>query len=304
MALPKKATAPAVVGLNIGSLDFYTGGGGLPEGDYALEFNAQMFQATDAKGVTKGPFRLGVMVTAHPLSDPSPEAVKTQFYSMGTSAHLSFAPNPETGKGVVAVPGGPASTLNNSTNWAILIKSLYDSGLPQGVFTNDFTVIDGIHVHMQHQAEPVERAGFQSKTAEFTEDRKPGSIAVVTEIKEDGKPWDGSGGIPEAVAPAKTAGKVAPKAATKAAAKAPAAEVEDEVLIAAQSGITSVLEKKPNGCPKLALRTGCFMYIKDALKSVDMAQAVIDTYFGTDEALESVVSQLGYTVDGPMVKPA
>ena len=302
MALPKKANAPALVGLNIGSLDFYTGGGGLPEGDYALEFNVQMFQATDAKGVTKGPFRLGVMVTAHPLSDPSPEAVKTQFYSMGTNAHLSFAPNPETGKGVVAVPGGPASTANNSTNLAILIKSLYDSGLPQGVFTNDFTVIDGIHVHMQHQAEPVERAGFQSKTAEFTEDRKPGTIAVVTEIKENGKPWDGSGGIPEAVAPAKTAGKVAPKAAPKAAATSVAA-VEDEILIAAQSGISSVLEQKPDGCPKLALRTGCFKYIKDTLKNADMAQAVIEAYFGTDEALEGVVSQLGYTVSGPMVKP-
>lgn len=302
-------TAPAS-GVNIGDLGMYVAGGGLPEGNYALEFNVEMYQAQDAKGTVKGPARLGVMVTAHPLDDLSAE-VRKQFYSMGSSADKSFAPNPETGKGVIAVPGGPATTLPNSTNWFYLLKSLFDCGLPQGIFANDFSVIDGIHVHMTPVPEPEERKGFvNNKVGEVDQpERKNGTISVATEIKENGKPWEQTGGIParEAKPGAKPNGKtttvatkVPAKAGLKPAAAASAEVTEEDVMSAAIQGATDVLEANPEGCTKIAIRTGTFKAVT-AKEGADMAQLVQETFFSSDEALNSVLNQLGYAVQGGKV---
>lgn len=309
MALPKKpAAAPAPAGVNFGSADMYVAGGGLPEGDYVwTDLNVQIFEGF---GAVKGKPRLGVMITMQSLNDLTADP-RQQFYSMGGSADKSFAPNPVTGKGLVAVPGGPGLTLNNQTNWAILRQSLMDSGLPEGVFTDDVSVLEGIWVHMHNQPAPEERKGFGNKMAEVQDDRKgPDNIAVVSEIKEDGKPWDGTGGLPEA-APAVT--KVAPKAAgpvkvaPKAAAKAApvAAPVDEDVQSVAIAGVTSVLEKaeNANGCPKVRLRTGTFAAIK-ASHGDDMAQAVAEEYFATDDSLNALLGQLGYVVKGLQVVPA
>lgn len=302
--------------VNFGDLGFYVHGGGLPEGNYALEFQVQMYQAKKQSGETAGPSRLGVMMTAYSLTNPAAEP-RTQFYSMGSKAHESFAPNPDTGKGLVPVAGGSgASTLNMSTNWAFFLKSMYDCGLPQGVFTNDLTVLDGVHAHVHNVPEPEERKGFvQSKTSEVeSEPRKNQTIAIVSEILENGSPWEGGGGIPEKEvtaaapkpaanmkAPAKTAPKIAPKVAPKAPPAPPSGEMsEEELMDAAVQGVTSVLEKNPDGCGKLVLRTGTFKAIQ-ASAGDDAAQAVLDTFFGSDEALNSVLSQLGYTVSGAKI---
>jgi hypothetical protein len=293
--------------VNFGDMAFYTAGGGLPEGDYALSFTVQMFQAQDAQGVKKGPARLAVRVEATPLSGDSEP--REQFYSMGSKAHESFQPNPETGKSLIAVPGGPATTVNNSTNWAILLKSLYDSGLPQGIFTNDLSVLDGIHVHIINVPEPAERAGFQSKTGEFAEgaERKPGTVAIVSEIKDDGKPWEGTGGIPETKAATKANGKPAPKAQAPARSVAPAStgkasvqagqDAGGEVEAAAVNGVSKVLGAQPNGCKKLLLRTSTFKEV-NSTGGQEMAQAVIEQYFSSDDKLNGLLGQLGYKVKG------
>src|SRR5512140_2727496 len=121
----KQQQVAAIGGVNFGDLGMYVAGGGLPEGDYALEFGVQMYQAENQQGVKQGPPRLGVMVIAHSLTDPAArgENAKHQFYSMGSNADKTFAPNPETGKGLVLVPGAAGSTLNNSTNWSLFLKS-------------------------------------------------------------------------------------------------------------------------------------------------------------------------------------
>lgn len=305
MAPPKRPTpTPTASGPNFGSLDFYVAGGGMPEGDYALEFIVLMFQAKKLTGANAGPERLGVQIKAHPLAGGEP---REQFYSMGGNAHLSFQPDPETGKGLVAVPGGPGSNLNNQTNWAIFLRSLYDSGLPIGIFENDLSVLDGVHVHMANIPEPEERKGFgASKTGEAGEERKPGLIAVVTEIKEDGKPWEGTGGLD--IAAPKAAPKAGPKAVAapaKKAAPAPVAEETGEgedVSEAAIQGTSSVLEKSPQGVTKLALRTGTFKAVNEKLGG-EMANAVINTYFGSDDTLNVLLGQLGYVVAGGQVKP-
>lgn len=315
IATTRKPLAPRPVeGVNFGDLGFYSGGFSLPEGDYALEFNAVMFAGTKQDGTPAGPERLGVMVNAHPLRGGD---MQQQFFSMGSKAHLSFAPNPETGKGLVPVPGGPASGANNKTNWFLFLKSMYDCGLPQGIFSNDLIVLDGIHVHTQQVPEPEDRKGFQAQTGEAAqEERRSGMVPIVSAILDDGKPWEGTGGIPEADAPApapvaKLPVKLAPKAPVKPIARvapvaaASVAEATDDegVMTAAINGVTEVLTASPNGISKLLLRTGTFKAVT-AVNGGPVAQQVLDTYFQTDEALNSILNQLGYASVGGQVKPA
>lgn len=308
---------PAVETVNFGSLGFYSGGFTLPKGKYALEFNAIMHAPTKQDGSPAGKPRLGVMVNAHPINadgTPVPNAEPMeQFFSMGSKADQSFAPDPTTGKGFVAVPGGPASAMNNKTNWFLFLKSLYDCSLPEGVLQNDFTVIDGVWVQTDLVPEPEDRKGFaKAATGEAAEEERKGSglVPVVVEILEGGKPWEGSGGFIEAVAaPAKAPiGRIAPKAAAPAARAAaapapePAAATDDDVMSAAVNGVTVVLESEPNGTSKLKLRTGTFKAVS-AAAGADVAQAVLDTYFGSDDALNSVLGTLGFVVAGSSVKP-
>lgn len=317
MALQRRTAAVAApTGVNFGSLDMYVAGGGLPEGDYVFsDLSVQMYQAQTQAGVARGPARLGVMITLIPLSDPREENARTQFYSMGGSADKSFAPNPETGKGIVPVPGGPGTTLNNGTNWALLLKSLYDCGLPEGIFSNDVSVLEGTHVHIINVPEPEERRGFVNKNATGEapmEERKNATVAIVSEIKDDGKPWENTGGIPEApVAAAPKAGvKVMPKprvngAVKPVAAPAPAAAPsgDEDVEVAAITAVSSFIEKNPNGMSRLLLKTGTFKAVKDA-QGDDMASAVTETYFANDDVLNALLGQFGYSIQGAMIKPA
>src|ERR1700675_483221 len=308
----RKATPPTG-GFNWGDLAGYSSGGVLPEGDYCwTELTVEMFQPTKQTGEKVGPAKLAVKITLVPLAGGE---AREQHYSLGTNAHQSWQPNPETGKGLVAVPGGPGTPPNASTNWAFLIKSLYDSGLPNGILNDDLSVLEGVHVHMANVPEPEERKGFMSKTGEAGETQGPKTIAVVTEIKDDGKPWEGTGGIVEAAVAPKPNGKVptaAQAAATRPAPsrtapaqKAAAPAANDDVETAAITGISSVLEL-PNyakGVGKLILRTSTFKSVSGA-NGQEVAQKVINTYFSSDDTLNSILNSLGYKVQGTQVIPA
>ncbi len=312
-----------------GGDEIYVGGFAIPEGDYALEFTAKM--STPKEG-SQNVSRLGVEIKAHDLKDPEHQGEKayTEFLSMGSKAHLSFAPNPDTGKGIVPIPGAAGVTMNDKTNWNIFRKSLYNCGLPAGVFTDDLSVLDGVHVHLGREPEPSDRAGFaKAATSEAAmmgtqASTTPKTIPVVTVLGDildgdNGKPWEGGGGIPEPTAKPKF--KAVAKPPVKAAAKpvlakakpAPAAsEGPDETVVmqSAGSAVAEVLAKQPDGCPILKLKTTVFT----TLKKVDeaMAQAVLDTYFSSDAALNGLIEGLGvivdgasnYTVSGKQVVPA
>lgn len=318
MALKKAVAPPAVEGINFGDLSMYVAGGGLPEGDYVMaDLTVQMYQAKNQQGIAKGPERLGVMITFLPLHDPKPENGREQFYSMGSNADKSFAPNPNTGKGVVAIPGASGTTFNETTNWAIFLKSLYDSGLPQGIFTNDTSVLEGAHVHIANIPEPEDRKSFRNAAATgeaaAEQPNRPGTIAVVTEIKDDGKPWEGSGGIPEAApaTPARVNGKApaAKPALVKAAPKAAPVPtpvesgVDQDTEAAAIEGISAFLEKNANGAPRMKVKVETFKHIKAAYGE-EMAAQVQDAIMEKDDVLATVLGQLGYAIAGPMVKPA
>ena len=309
MALQRKTVAPATSGFNFGDMSSYSSGGGLPEGDYVwTDLTVEMFQPTKQTGEKVGPAKLAVKITMAPLGGGE---AREQHYSLGTNAHQSWQPNPETGKGIVAVPGGPGTPPNASTNWAFLIKSLIDSGLPNGILQDDLSVLEGIHVHMANVPEPEERKGFVSKTGEAGEVQAAKTIAVVTEIKDDGKPWEGTGGVPTEQAANKPNGKTAAHAATTrpapsrtATAPTPAAPAASEDLeTAAITGISAVLEKNPNGVGKLILRTSTFKAVSTA-QGQEMAQKVINNYFNSDDNLNGILNQLGYKVTGTQVTAA
>lgn len=317
---PQPVAPPA--GVNFGRLSFYSGGSAIPEGDYAVTHDVMMHQATNREtGATRGPSRLGVMLSATLLNDPSAEP-KQRFLAMGKDAHKFWAPN-DTGKGLVEVPGSAApATQGKMSNWAYYLKSLYDSGLPENVFENDLSTIDGAHVHLQNIDEPKDRKDMRERrktqtgegAMEEEEFSGPSTVVVVTQILDGGAPWEGGGGVPEAAAPAPAA-KIAAKPVVAArptvVARRPTppptpvaqeeAGEDADVEAAAASGVASVLEKFPNGCPVLQLKVGTFSYVKDNMGE-EVATLVTSTYFGKDIAnLNALLGGLGYQAAGGKV---
>jgi hypothetical protein len=256
-----------------------------------------------------------VELKAHDLNDPEHRGDKayTEQLSMGSKAHLSFAPDPDTGKGFVSIPGAAATTLASKSNWDLFRQSLYNSGLPEGIFEGDMSVLDGMHVHIQRIPEPEERKTFRASTGEAAmsgnANQAPKTIPVVSEIHEDGKPWEGTGGVPEDE-PKPAKGKATAKAAAKPAVgkkPAPAPEPEAEAEESEDAGViltnalAAELEKKPNGLPKLALRTSVFSAVKKA-NGNDVAQAV-SAIMDDAKAFAATLGELGYQIKGVNVSP-
>lgn len=310
----------------------YTAGSRVPEGNYALEFLVCMHAGENKQtGQPFGPPRLGVMVTFYPINETGQligEAIQ-KHYGMGTNAHESFAPDPETGKTVVPVPGGKFSTLMGSTNWSLLRKSLKDCD-PAVASLGDLSEMDGVWAHIQNVPEPAERKDFGAKTGEAAaqqgdQPKGSGTVPVVSEILEGGKPWEGGGGLPTEEAP-KAAAKPAPKAvvgkpgakapvkpavtAAKPGAKAPAKaaaapvqEADEDAGALAISLIGAQLEKVMDaegnflGLKRLKLRTEVF---KAAGAN---ANAVMEAGFKDDDTLSGMLNALGYKVEGNEILP-
>ena len=306
------AAPPPVEEISFLKPGFYTAGGGLPEGDYIIKDASIVMHS--GFGEKKGPDRLGAMITLVGFDRKTLVAdtdERKQFYSFGSKAHLSFAPNPNTGKGLVRVPGGPEShSFNDSTNWNMLRKSIFDCDpAVEGLADNDLSIFDGMWAHFTNVPEPAERAGFgNAMTGENAGERKAGTVAIITEVIEGGKPWEGGGGVPEGgktPTPAPAA-----KAPTKAAAKAapspgPVAEpADDDLMAAALNGVSSVFEqeKYAGGILKILLRTMTFANVKSTVNEAT-AQAVIASFFNTDANLDTLISNVGYKVDGSKIVP-
>lgn len=298
--------------------DLYSSGGStiIPEGDYALELTAQMYQAEKKTGEKVGKARLVVMVTAYPINRETGELTGEPIqkpYGLGTRAHESFQPDPDTGKTLIPVPGAPYQTLMGNTNWALLRKSLVDCD-PTVATLPDFSAIDGIWVHMQNVPEPEERKNFTAKTASAEDEEEkrqgPGVVGIVTEIIA--KPWENEGGIPTveaapapvkktaAKAPVKTAAapvkapvKPAVKPPVQKAAAAPAAAADDDDMrVLAVSLISAQLENNITGMKRLKLRTEVFK------AAGDNANGVISTAFKDDDTLNGILNGLGYQISG------
>lgn len=303
----KKTVAPPP-GLDFFSPDFYSGGAALPEGNYIwMDANFHMRQATDrTTGVNKGEARLTCTIKVVPLEDPTGKEIEVH-YSLGTKAHLSFQPDPNTGKSLVPVPNGPASTANNQTNWYLLVNSIINSlqGWPDDLPKNDLTVFDGSWIHMIPIDEPAERKSFVAQTGEAASDKiTPMRIPVVSQFLEGGRPWEGGGGIPEAPAVLKASPKATVRAVAPVATKAapePEAEVDDSVKTIAISTAAGIMAKNPTGLSKLKLRTETFKAVKASTKDDDMAQAVIAQYFEDADGFSNLLDEILHQLQGTNV---
>lgn len=316
--------APQTTEINFGSLGFYSGASIIPPGRYCLQFNTCM---NSGKQGNQKP-RLGVNINFLPLDDPQPDKALDQFYSMGSKADQNFAPN-STGKGLAKVPGAAGTSLQENTNWQIFLKSLYDCGLPEGVFSNDLSVLDGVWVTVDSVKEPDERKSYRQSSATATaiagvvggagvadpaqagfDQNRTNMIAVVTEIIEGGAPWEGGGGIPEAPkgkakAAPKAAAKPVPVAAPKAAAKVPppppAAAAEEDLNIPdiASNALTNALMgKKTLSLAKL--RMAVFNGVTKS-HNEETAATVVSDILDDASMFSTVLGELGYGVVGANV---
>lgn len=319
---------PAGGSVNFGGDGFFTGGLGLPEGNYAVSFTTQMFQATKADGTpSRLPAFLSVMGTFYPI-DPQTGALIGEPIehpmNCGGQAHESFLPSAD-GKGFDAVPNGKAQGMWNLSAFGIFFDSLKNAGLPPGLVGASFDVLDGVWVHTQNIPEPEEKKAFSKRARAKTgaasmmggqedEDRVR-LVTVVTEILDGGKPWEGSGGIPDADAPivAKTAPKPAARPAARGAvagprgvarpAPTPVEAPDADVADAALSAVAAVLGAKPNGITTLQLKTEAFQACKKE-SGDDVAQVVMSEFLQSNDNLGEILGQLGYAIQGLMVKPA
>lgn len=316
------AAPPAPVNrVNFGDELFYVGGGlfDLPEGDYAVYFETVIHTPTKQDGTASGkPSFLAVKATHYPLAGGEPHE---SILSMGQKPAVlqSFQPTPD-GKGLAAVPGGPSTTIGGKTNWGMYRKSLIDSGMPKDALGDSFESIDGVWVHAMSVPEPEDRKSFKKNaaTSEVVEEEKdfgPKMIPVVTAILDGGKPWEGTGGMPDATA-APVPAKAAPRAAAPAAARpapartaapapvaAAAAEPDADLYDIALDAMTSVLavEANANGCTRVTLRTGTFKTVSTK-HGQDVANSVVNTYLNDEAALNGVLGVLGYKAEGGSIK--
>jgi hypothetical protein len=287
--------------------DFYQSGGGVTEGDYACTFDVKMHKGEKSEREA----RLGVQIHFHPLEGGEPIE---WFYSMGTKAHESWAPT-QDGKGITARVNGLGKPLPQLTNWQFFLDNLYNAGLPD-TFDGDLAPLDGIYLHIKPTKSPNERKGFSSGNAATSEAGAPEQrqndfpIGVPTLILPNGAPWeDGYLGMPEvSVAQAKKVNGVAGKATTapaKTAAKKTAA-VDHSGLDAGTAAITAVgevLNKNPQGCSKLLLRTGAFKWIKDNV-SDEVAQEAQNDILMNDDELGAILGMVDFKLENNKAVPA
>lgn len=322
----------------LGDDSFYFGGMGIPEGNYVCYFTTQMFQPTKMNGQPSGfPAFLAVMLTPYPIQKTGEigEPMDAVPLGCGTNAHKSFQPSADS-KGFDAIPGGTASGMAGTTNWNLFRNSMKECNGEPLPASSDLSVLDGIWVHIQNVPEPEERTKFKSSrkseaqilaeaNGDVVEDvvRGPKLVPVVTEILEGGKPWEGGGGLGQAApapvavaAPRPVAGPhavaaparrvpVAPPAPVAAPIEEEAAVLSDEDLaIIAMQGATDYLSATAKAAnwsgTSIQLRTGVFAAVAKA-QGNDIANAVLEMYFGSEENVNVLVNQLGFKQVGNKV---
>lgn len=221
--------APAKKYFDFANVDNYTetGGFALPKGRYCMFFDFILHTPMDKQGTVKGDTKLALRASCYDPADPTIEP-KEAIWGMGKKAHNMYLPDPDDPKRLVPVIGqdGKEATgqLDTRTNFFIFFKSMLDCQLPVDKMYDDegfptLANIDGIWMDTEQADEPESRKemGKVQATGQVApEPRKPMKITVCVNIPDEGKPWEGTGGMPEAAAPAK------PKAPVKPAPKAPA----------------------------------------------------------------------------------
>lgn len=313
--MPKKTSTY----FDFGSLENYSAtGGGLPPSKYAMFFEFVMRTPQDKQGNAKGATHLSAKALCYDLVKPGDEP-REQFWGMGKKAHESWLPDPEDPKRLVAVEGGPGGGLDNRTNWYIFLKSMYDAGLPNGTLADEvgptIAALDGVWVLTGEVPEPAERQGMSSGAASGEvagAPRQLGKIAVVVDFVDEGKPWEGGGGMPKvgkAAAAKATTGKPVAK---KKADPEPEEEAEPEtetdgidLASVAESALSEVLGKNENGMSRLKLKIES-LKVANKKFGEEAGTNFVDAYFPANDPkfklLSGVLGELDFQLVGSDVK--
>lgn len=270
--------------VSIGKLSTYSGSFGIPEGDYTLSFEFKLYKPEKSQYDST----LGCLVTFEKDgSDP-----REHFYSFGRNAKEYFTVDPKSkGKRIIAVAGKEGGSLNDNTSHAVLLKSMYNSGLPDDVYDDDVSVLDGVVVHIQSEDEPDSWKGLKAQSTgdEEAKPRTPKKIPVVTEFIS--APWIEE--VKGKKADPKPAGKPAAKGKPEPEPEEEESGDEAEVAELAMNLVADVLGENPDGMAKLKMRVALLPKAKKQ-HGDEKAQEIVAFLFSDEDNLTAALDQLGY----------
>lgn len=155
------------MGVSLKPSDYTTGGGLLDDVDVTIAKAA--FAAWDYGG-TRSDKVPALQVT---LTGDEVDGEHEQFFSAGSAK--DFAPSKD-GKELMSI--GSRTSLNDSSNAAIFLKSLIDAGFPEDDLGDDITAIEGVNCHVKRVPAP-ERKGLKKRDGD-----REATVLVVTELNE------------------------------------------------------------------------------------------------------------------------
>jgi hypothetical protein len=245
-------------------------GGGAPV-DQNLTVKAAKFAFWDYNGTAP-------QTTAAKLDFTTDEGVEyTQYYSVGDTS--KFVPS-QDGKSLVAVGSSPG--IRKSSNFAILMDNMVNSGFPENKLGNDVSVLDGLYAYWIGVPEP-KRSGLQ-RTEE--QKKKAENRVILVPQQVHSLPWEK---------------KSAPKSGKSASKPAPAAQTETEV--AAESDVEAkaiefailAIEKAGGSITKQNLAVKVF---QDLAKDPDR-DAIAKAVFSPELSAKLVAMQ--YEIEGDTI---
>lgn len=264
--------------------------GGLLD-DVDVTFETVRFVEFDYGGTTDKPVL--ALHAALVYDDNGKAASVDQYFSAGDLSR--FQPS-EDGTHAVAV--GSAKGMADSTNAALLIKSILDCGFPIDKFGDgDVSAMDGLVAHVNRIPQPKRGGNIPEKNAAGFDK----TVMIVTKIHQ--MPWEtpGQPGRPASARPTArttTTARTAAPPATRTAAPAPSNTdaTSDDLTIAAAEILVQVLDAKQGTVAKTGISSGAFRLLAGNADRTAILKNITD-----DDWLYNNGENFGWSYDGKTV---
>ena len=155
------------MGVSLKPSDYTTGGGLLDDVDVTIVKAA--FAAWDYGGTRTEK----VPALCLTLTGDEVDGEQEQYYSAGSARDFAAS---KDGKELMSI--GSRTSLNDSSNAAIFLKSLVDAGFPEDDLADDITALVGVCCHVKRVPAP-ERKGLKKREGD-----RESTVLVVTELNE------------------------------------------------------------------------------------------------------------------------
>lgn len=295
MPITKKTTAPAARAAQEAVAGAGAGGGGtavslrpsdqVSEGlidDFDALFKELRFTLESPPGYAEKSSndRVSLFVKAI-LVDQSDQKEYEHFWSAGDSSR--FMPS-EDGTSANRMKG--SGGLGNSTNLAIVMRSIVDAGFPEDKITAEITCFEGMVAHMKRIA--VARKGLLKQEGQ----REQTCLAVEKILK---MPWEN-----KQAAARPTAAKSSPTTSKATGAVTPSSNGDADVSDEALEVLMEVVEAEGKPVKKSALAVKSFKVLANHKES----RTAILTLFKDDDMLLALAEAGGLTFDGETIAAA